>query len=189
MTKLKRGVHVGVALSLILPLLALSIHVLASPGAALEVEQASPVQISLQTQTSVAHTEDLLPVATASNLRAFRFLIAQTEIPDVLIPSVVPSAGPTLPEQSATQQPPTVVTTVSNNNTTATDTGINFSFEKIIGSISPIFMIALIPLLFVIGALFYFFFMGDQDRTPRQDSQEPDADLDNAGEYEEWREL
>jgi hypothetical protein len=188
MAKHRRSFHVTVVCSLMLPLLALSILVLASPGAAIAAEQSSPVQIGPQTQTCSAHIDDLLPVAAASSLGAYRFLIAQTEIPNVLIPSVMPSSGPTLPQQSATQQPTSLVTTVSNNSTTAANTAINFSLDKIIGSISPIFIIALIPLLFVIGALFYFFFMGDQDRTAREE-RETDVELNDTGEYEEWREL
>jgi hypothetical protein len=189
MTKLKRSVHVGAILSPILPVLALSIHVLVSPNAVVALEQASPVQISSQAQMSLAYAADVLSVTSGSNIHEFRFLIAQTEIPDVLIPSVAPSAGSTLPEQSATQQPPQVETSASNNNTAATHTRIDFSLEKFVGSISPIFVIVLIPILFVIGALFYFFFMGDQDRTPREESTETDAESNITDEYEEWREL
>jgi hypothetical protein len=188
MTELRRSVFVAVACGLLLPLLALSVRAPASPGAAGAPEQASPAQIGPQTQTCTARNSDLIPLAAASSFYAFRFLIAQTEIPDVLIPSVVPSAGPAIPPQTAPQQPTTVVTTVNNNNTTAANTGINFSLDKIVGSISTIFIIALIPLLFIIGALFYFFFMGDHDRTTLEE-RETNAELNDTSEYEEWREL
>ena len=188
MTKLRHSVLVVVICGLMLPLLALSVRAPASPGAVGAPEQASPAQISPQTQMYTTRNGDLIPIAAVSSFHAFRFVIAQTEIPDVLVPSVVPSAGPTIPPQTAFQQPTRVTTTVNNNNVTAANTGISFSLDKIVDSISPIFIIALIPLLFIIGALFYFFFMGDHDRTTREE-QEIDAELNDTSEYEEWREL
>jgi flagellar basal body-associated protein FliL len=74
-------------------------------------------------------------------------------------------------------------------NTTQNSTGTGFDLGKIVGSISPFFIIALIPLLFVIGALFYFFFMGDQERRVSNEDQEVEAELSNASEETEWREL
>lgn len=188
MTKLRHGVLVALVCGLMLPLLALSGRAPASPGAIGALEQTSPAPIGPQTQTYTVRNGDLIPIAPASSFHGFRFLIAQTEIPDVLIPSVVPSAGPTISPQTAPQQPTTVVTTVNNNNTTVANTGISFSLDKIVGNISPIFIIALIPLLFIIGALFYFFFMGDHDRMAHEE-QETDAELNDTSEYEEWREL
>jgi hypothetical protein len=115
-------------------------------------------------------------------------MIAQSEIPDVLVPSVVPSAEPTLPQGSPTPQSSRVSTNVSNS-AAVNSTGNGFSLDKIVGSISPFFIIALIPLLFVIGALFYFFFMGDQDRGTPDEDQQADAGLSNVDEDSEWREL
>jgi hypothetical protein len=117
-----------------------------------------------------------------------RFLIAQNDIPDVLVPSVVPSAEPTFIQDSPTPQPARASTNVSGN-TTQNSTGTSFDLGKIVGSISPFFIIALIPLLFVIGALFYFFFWGDQERRVSDEDQEADAELSNASEETEWREL
>jgi flagellar basal body-associated protein FliL len=74
-------------------------------------------------------------------------------------------------------------------NTTQNSSGTSFDLGKIVGSISPFFIIALIPLLFVIGALFYFFFMGDQERRVSDEEQEADAELSNAGEDTGWRKL
>ena len=45
------------------------------------------------------------------------------------------------------------------------------------------------PLLFVIGALFYFFFMGDQDRGAPSDENEANVQFTDAGEDTGWREL
>lgn len=189
MTQLKRSFNVGAVFALILLMLALSIHVVASPGSASLAEtHATPVQTVPQTRLSAAHANDVFPVAAVSYLGAVRFLIAQSDIPDVLIPSVVPSAEPTLPQGSPTPQPPKVSTNTSNR-TTLNSTGNGFSLGKIVGSISPFFIIALIPLLFVIGALFYFFFMGDQDRGAPDEDQEADAGLGNADEDTGWREL
>jgi flagellar basal body-associated protein FliL len=73
--------------------------------------------------------------------------------------------------------------------TTQNSTGTSFDLGKIVGSISPFFIIALIPLLFVIGALFYFFFMGDQERGVSDEDQEADAELSYADEETGWKEL
>jgi hypothetical protein len=189
MTQLTRGFNIGAVFALILLMLALSVHVLASPcSASLAAAHATPVLTLPQTRLSSVHTDEVFPVAAVSYQGAVRFLIAQSDIPDVLIPSVVPSAEPTLPQGTPTPQLPTVSTNASNR-TTGNSTGNGFGLDKIVGSISPFFIIALIPLLFVIGALFYFFFMGDQDRGAPDEDQETNAGLDNAGDDTGWREL
>jgi hypothetical protein len=189
MTQLIRSFNIGAVFALILLMLALSIHVVANPSSAsLAATCTTPVQTLPETRLSAVHTDEVFPVAAVSYLGAVRFLIAQSEIPDVLVPSVVPSAEPTLPQGSPTPQPTGISTNVSNS-TTLNSTGNGFSLGKIVGSISPFFIIALIPLLFVIGALFYFFFMGDQDRGTPDEDQEADAGLGNAGEDTGWREL
>ncbi|MGZ4852795.1 MAG: hypothetical protein ACXV3D_06360, partial [Halobacteriota archaeon] len=81
--------------------------------------------------------------------------IAQNEIPNVLVPSTIPSAEPSLPSASPTPQPATVSTN-STSGIAPISAGNGFDLAKVIGSISPYLIIALIPLLFVIGALFYF---------------------------------
>jgi hypothetical protein len=114
--------------------------------------------------------------------------IAQNEIPNVLVPSTIPSAEPSLPSSSPTPQP----ATVSTNSTTGIapiSAGNGFDLAKVIGSISPYLIIALIPLLFVIGALFYFFFMGDPDRGAPGDEKEADVQFADASEDTGWREL
>jgi hypothetical protein len=189
MTQLKRSFNIGAVFALILLMLALSIHVVASPcSALLAATHATPVQTLPQTRLSTVHSDEVCPVARVSHLGAIRFLVAQSDIPDVLVPSVVPSTEPMLPQGSPTPQPPTLSTNTSNR-TTVNSTGNGFSLGKIVGSISPLFIIALIPLLFVIGALFYFFFMGDQDRGAPDEDQEAEAGLDNAGDDTGWREL
>lgn len=116
------------------------------------------------------------------------FLIAQGDIPNVLVPSVVPSAEPTFAQNTPTPLPVKVSTNVSKN-TTQNSTGTGFDLGKIVGSISPFFIIALIPLLFVIGALFYFFFMGDQERRGSDEDQEAEVELSNTDDDTGWREL
>jgi len=189
MTQLTRSFNIGAVFTLILLMLALSIHVVASPSSAsLAAPHAMPVQTVPQTRLSTVHTDEVFPVVAMSYLSTVRFVVAQSEIPDVLVPSVVPSAEPTLLQGSPTPQSPKVSTNVSKS-ATLNSTGNGFSLGKIVGSISPFFIIALIPLLFVIGALFYFFFMGDQDRRAPEEDQEADAGLSNADEDTGWREL
>jgi hypothetical protein len=189
MTHFTRNFHVGAAFALALLMLALSICVVASPSSAsLAATRAMPAQAVPQTRLSAAYTDEGFPVVAMPYLGTVRLIIAQSEIPDVLVPSVVPSAEPTLPQGSPTPQSPSVSTNVSNS-ATLSSTGNGFSLDKIVGSISPFLIIALIPLLFVIGALFYFFFMGDQDRGTPDEDQEADAGLSNADEDTGWREL
>ena len=114
--------------------------------------------------------------------------IAQNEIPNVLIPSTIPSAEPSLPSASPTPQPVTASAN-STNGTTPISAGGGIDLSKVMSSISPYLIIALIPLLFVIGALFYFFFMGDQDRAAPSDEKEADVQFADVGEDTGWREL
>jgi len=189
MTQLTRSFNIGAVFALILLMLALSIHVVASPGnASVAATLATPVQTVPQTPLSAVHTDEILPVLTMSYLGTVRFMLAQSDIPDVLVPSVVPSAEPTLPQASPTPQSPRVSTNVSNN-ATLNSTGNDLSLSKIVGSISPYFIIALIPLLFVIGALFYFFFIGDQDRGTPDEDQQAEVEPSNTEEERGWREL
>jgi hypothetical protein len=189
MTHFTRSFHVGAAFALALLIFALSICVVASPSSAsLATTRAMPVQAVPQTRLSAVHTDEGFPVVTVPYLGTIRLIIAQSEIPNVLVPSVVPSAEPTLPQGSPTPQSPSVSTNVSNS-AMLNSTGNGFSLGKIVGNISPFFIIALIPLLFIIGALFYFFFMGDQDRGAPDEDQQADADLGNADEDTGWREL
>jgi hypothetical protein len=188
MAQIKRRFNAGAVFALVLLMLALSIHVIIAPsGASLVSTHATPVTTASQTLFSAAHTGSPALV-TVSYPGIVRFLIAQNDIPDVLVPSVVPSAEPTFAQNSPTPQPAKVSTNVSKN-TTQNSTGTSFDLGKIVGSISPLFIIALIPLLFVIGALFYFFFMGDQERRVSDEDQEADAELSNASEETGWREL
>lgn len=189
MTQFTRSFNIGGVFALILLMLALSIYVVASPGSAsLAATHAIPVQTVPQTRLSAVHTDEVFPVVAMSYLGTVRFVIAQSEIPDVLVPSVVPSAEPTLPQGSPTPQSPRVSTNVSHS-AAVNSTGNGYSLGKIVGSISPFFIIALIPLLFVIGALFYFFFMGDQERGTPDEDQQADTGLNNTDEDTEWREL
>ncbi len=190
MTQIKRRFSARAVFALVLLMLTISIHVMASPSSAsLVMTHATSVTTAPQTPLSAAHTGNSFPfVAPISYSSMVRFLIAQSDIPDVLIPSVAPSAEPTFVLESPTPQPAKVSTTVVTN-TTQNSTGKGFDLGKIVGSISPFFIIALIPLLFVIGALFYFFFMGDQERRVSDEDQEVEAELSNASEETEWREL
>jgi large-conductance mechanosensitive channel len=149
---------------------------------------ATPVATAPQTLFSAAHTGNVPVVVGVSCSGIVRLLIAQNDISDVLVPSVVPSAEPTFTQDNPTPQPASASTNV-NENTMQNSTGTSFDLGKVVGSISPFFIIALIPLLFVIGALFYFFFMGEQERTVSDEDQEADAELSNADEETEWREL
>ncbi len=190
MTQIKRRFNAGAVFALVLLMLVLSIHVIASPSSAsLVVIHDTPVTTAPQTHLLATHTSIAFPdVVTMSYSGTVRVLIAQSDIPDVLIPSVVPSAEPTFTQDTPTPQPAKVSTTVSKN-TTQNSTGKGFDLGKIVGSIPLFFIIALIPLLFVIGALFYFFFWGDQERRVSDEDQEAEAELSNSSEDNEWREL
>jgi hypothetical protein len=189
MAQIKRRFNAGAVFALVLLMLALSIHVILTPSSASLVStRAPPVTTAPQTLFSTTHTGNVPPLAAVSYSGIVRFLIAQNDIPDVLVPSVVPSAEPTFAQNSPTPQPARVSTNV-NKITTQNSAGNSFDLGKIVGSISPFFIIALIPLLFVIGALFYFFFMGDQERRVSDEEQEADVELSNAGEESGWREL
>jgi len=111
--------------------------------------------------------------------------IAQSNIPNVLVPSIIPSAEPPLPTTSPTPQPSTTLT----NTSSAATTKSGVDLIKVISDISPYLIIALIPLLFIIGALFYFFFMGDQDRGASGDDEEGGVQFTDAAEETGWREL
>jgi hypothetical protein len=80
-----------------------------------------------------------------------------------------------------------MASTNSTSGTAPTSAGNGVDLGKVIGSISPYLIIALIPLLFVIGGLFYFFFTDDQDRGAPSD--ENDVQFADAGEDAGWREL
>jgi hypothetical protein len=198
MAQIKRRFNAGAVFALVLLMLALSINVIVTPSSASLVStHATPVTTAPQPLFSAAHTSNVPALVAVSYPGIVRFLIAQNDIPDVLVPSVVPSAEPTFAQASPTPQPAKVSTNVSKN-TTQNSTGTGFDLGKIVGSISPFFIIALIPLLFVIGALFYFFFMGDQERRVSDEDQErrvsdedqeADAELSNASEETGWREL
>jgi hypothetical protein len=202
MIKIKRRFNARAVSVLVLLTLALSINIISNPcNASLVVTHATPVAVAPQTLLSITHTDNAFPIAVAMPYSGIvRYLIAQSDIPDVLVPSVVPSAEPTFSLSSPTPQPAKVSTTVSKN-ATQNSTGNGYDLVKIVGSISPYFIIALVPLLFVIGALFYFFFMGDQERRvsgeergvneEREASEERDAEagLSNISEDTGWREL
>jgi len=189
MIQIKRRFHAGAVFAVFLLMLALSIQVIATPSSAsLVVTNAAPVAAAPQTLLSIALAENAFPaVVTVSYSGMVRFLIAQADIPNVLVPPV-PSAEPTFYQNSPTPQPTKVPTNVSKN-ATQTSTGTGYDLGKIAGSVSPFFIIALIPLLFVIGALFYFFFMGDQERRGSDGDQEADTELINVSEETGWREL
>jgi hypothetical protein len=189
MTQIKRRFNAGAVSALVLLMLALSIHIIVTPSSAsLASTHATPATTAPHTLISAAHTGNVPAVVAMSYSGIVRFLIAQNDIPDVLVPSVEPSAEPTFDQNSPTPQPVRASTNVSES-TTQNSTGTSFDLGKIVGSISPFFIIALIPLLFVIGALFYFFFWGDQERRVSDEDQEADAELSNASEETEWREL
>jgi hypothetical protein len=195
MIKIKRRFNARAVSILVLLTLALSIYVASPCNASLVVTHAPPVA------GNVFPAAMMVPYSGV-----VRFLIAQSDIPDVLVPSVVPSAVPTFSQDSPTPQPTKVSTNVSKN-TTQNSTGTGFDLGKIVGNISPFFIIALIPLLFIIGALFYFFFMGDQERRVSDEGrerrvsdegrerrvsdegQEADSELINPSEETGWREL
>jgi len=207
MIKIKRRFNARAVSILVLLTLALSIYVASPCNASLVVTHATPVAVAPKTLLSLAHTGNVFPAAIMVPYSGVvRFLIAQSDIPDVLVPSVVPSAVPTFSQDSPTPQPTKVSTNVSKN-TTQNSTGNGFDLGKIVGNISPFFIIALIPLLFIIGALFYFFFMGDQERRVSDEGQErrvsdegqerrvsdegqeADSELINPSEETGWREL
>jgi Na+/H+ antiporter NhaC len=190
MIQVKRRCNAGAVFALVLLMLALSIHAIASPSNALPVvTHTIPTTTAPQTPLSAAHTDSAFPVGAVSFSGIVRFLIAQSDIPDVLVPSVVPSAEPTFPQNTPIPTPQARVSTNMSKNTAQNSTGNSFDLSKIVGSISPFFIIALVPLLFVIGTLFYFFFMGDQERRVSDEDQEAEAELSNAGEETGWREL
>ncbi len=188
MTQPKRICALGAIVFLILLPTALATHALASPS----VTSPAPVKATRDQGLSQAWISGQDTGATRSPTMVYALAvdapIAQSEIPNVLVPSAIPSAEPSLPTASPTLQPATVSTN-STNGTAPTSGGNGVDLGKIIGSISPYLIIALIPLLFIIGALFYFFFMGDQDRGAASDENEADVQFTGAGEDTEWREL
>jgi len=189
MAQIKRRFNAGAVFALVLLMLAISINIIVTPSSASLVStHATPVATAPHTLFSAAHTGNVPAVVAMSYTGIVRFLVAQNDIPDVLVPSVVPSAEPTFIQDSPTPQPVRASTNVSGN-TTQNSTGTGFDLGKIVGSISPFFIIALIPLLFVIGGLFYFFFWGDQERRVSDEDQEADAELSNGGEETGWHEL
>jgi hypothetical protein len=164
MTQPKRICAIGAIVFLILLLTALAAHALVSPS----VSSLAPVATRDQglsqawffgQDTGAPHSPAMICALVIDAQ------IAQNEIPNVLVPSTIPSAEPSLPAASPTPQPPTVSTNSTN------------------------LIIALIPLLFVIGALFYFFFMSDQDRGAPSDENEANVQFTDAGEDTGWREL
>lgn len=183
----KRICGIGAIAFLILLPMALATHVLPSPGASLAQVNATHDQGLSQAwflgrNTGEAHSSVMVCAL------AIDPTIAQSNIPNVLVPSTIPSAEPSLPTVSPTPQTPTVSTN-STNGTAATSAGNGGGLTKVISSISPYLIIALIPLLFIIGALFYFFFMGDQDRGIPSDEKEADVQFTDAREDTGWREL
>jgi hypothetical protein len=187
MTQTKRSFSAITIFALVLLILALSTNVVASPSNA-SLPYPAPIATVPHTLLYISHAGNAFPVVRVSYSDAVRFLIAQNEIPNVLVPSVVPPAEPTLAEGSPTPRPSIGSTKVSNN-PTQNSTGNGFDVGRIVGSISPFFVIALIPLLFIIGALFYFFFMGDQERGAPEEDQETDTGLSSVDEDTGWREL
>jgi hypothetical protein len=188
MTQPKRICAIGAIVFLILLPTALAAHALASPS----ISSLAPVEATRDQGLSQAwfFGQDTCAPRSPAMICALVIdaQIAQNEIPNVLVPSTIPSAEPSLPSASPTPQPATASTN-STNGTTPISTGNGIDLGKVIGNISPYLIIALIPLLFVIGALFYFFFMGDQDRGAPSDENEANVQFADAGEDTGWREL
>ena len=188
MTQSKRICAIGAIVFLILLPTAFAAHALASPS----VSSLAPVEATRDQGLSQAwfFGQDTCAPHSPAMISALVVdaQIAQNELPNVLVPSTIPSAEPSLPSASPTPQPATVSTN-STYGTTPVSTGNGIDLGKVIGNISPYLIIALIPLLFVIGALFYFFFMGDQDRGAPSDEKEADVQFADAGEDTGWREL
>ena len=187
MTQPKRICAIGAIVFLILLPTALAAHALASPSGSSLAPVATRDQGLSQAwffgqDTGAPHSPAMICALVIDAQ------IAQNELPNVLVPSTIPSAEPSLPTASPTPQPATVSTN-STNGTIPISAGNGFDLGKVIGSISPYLIIALIPLLFVIGALFYFFFMGDQDRGAPSDENEANVQFTDAGEDTGWREL
>jgi len=186
MTQAKRICGIGAIVFLILQPTALATHALTS------VTSFAPVNATRDQGFSQTWLSEQGTGAACSPAMVYALAVdvpvAQSEIPNVLVPSTIPSAEPSLPTVSPTPQPATASTN-STNGTAPTSAGNGIDLGKVIGSISPYLIIALIPLLFVIGALFYFFFMGDQDRGAPNDENEADIQFTDAGEDTGWREL
>ncbi|MGZ4869369.1 MAG: hypothetical protein ACXV2F_03290 [Halobacteriota archaeon] len=188
MTQPKRICAIGAIAFLILLPTALATHALVSPSvSSLALVKAPRDQCLSQAwffgqNTGAPHSPAMICALV------IHASIAQNEIPNVLVPSTIPSAEPSLPSASPTPQPATVSTN-STSGIAPISAGNGFDLAKVIGSISPYLIIALIPLLFVIGALFYFFFMGDQDRGAPSDEKEADVQFADASEDTGWREL
>jgi hypothetical protein len=187
MTQPKRICAIGAIVFLILLPTAFATHALASPS----VSSLAPVATRDQglsqawffgQDTGAPHSPAMICALVIDAQ------IAQNEIPNVLVPSTIPSAEPSLPSTSPPPQQATVSTN-STNGTAPISAGNGIDLGKVFGSISPYLIIALIPLLFVIGALFYFFFMGDQDRGAPSDEKEADVQFADASEDTGWREL
>jgi len=178
-------VIIGAIVFLILMPTAGATHTLGNPGlASFVLVQAMPDQRLSQAWFFGAGTGEVCTLAMSSAL-PIDATIAQSNIPNVLVPSIIPSAEPPLPTTSPTPQP----TTVSANTTSTATTKSGADLIKVISDISPYLIIALIPLLFIIGALFYFFFMGDQDRGASGDDEEGGVQFTDPAEETGWREL
>jgi hypothetical protein len=186
MTQSKRICGIGAIVFLILLTTALATHALASVTSITSVKATRDQDLP----QAWFFGQDTGAVRSPAMVRALLIdaPIAQSEIPNVLVPSAIPSAVPSLPTTSPTPQPATASTN-GTNGAAPSSAGSGVDLGKIIGSISPYLIIALIPLLFVIGGLFYFFFMGDQDRGAPSDEHEADVQFTDAGEDTGWREL
>jgi len=186
MTQPKRICGTGAIVFLILLATALTTHALASVTSLAPVkatrDQGLPQAWFFGHDTGAARSPAMV-CALVINAP-----IAQSEIPNVLVPSTIPSAEPSLPTASPMPQP-AAASTNGTNGTAPTSAGNGVDLGKVIGSISPYLIIALIPLLFVIGALFYFFFTDDHDRGAPSDENEADIQFADAGEDTGWREL
>jgi len=186
MTQPKRICGTGAIVFLILLATALTTHALASVTSLAPVkatrDQGLPQAWFFGHDTGAARSPAMV-CALVINAP-----IAQSEIPNVLVPSAIPSAEPSLATTSPTPQP-AMASTNSTNGAAPSSAGNGVDLGKIIGSISPYLVIALIPLLFVIGGLFYFFFVGDQDRRAPSDENEADVQFTDTGEDTGWREL
>jgi hypothetical protein len=183
MTRSKRICSAGAFLFVIVLPILLSAHAAASQGTFQTKSYTTTAEI-LHSAQLPAMTSEALHITSYTG--EIPLIIAQEEIPNVLTPSLVPTAEPSLFAPTPSVQPSA---TVSNSSSAAGGgTGNSMSLDKIIGNISPSFIIALIPLLFVIAALFYFFFMGDHYSGAPDEDQQTEVELSEV-EDGGWRQL
>ncbi len=91
-------------------------------------------------------------------------VVAQSDVPEVLTPSLEPPAEPSIYVPTTTEIPtPTPVKVNATNTTVPLAPQNSMSLERLISGIPLLMVVLLAPLLVVIGVLFYTLFKTEQE--------------------------